>query len=145
MFIELGAAGFAGNRLYFGNFEKHFFDHATYFVRLFERDTRQRTYIDGKRTFIERWEKTAAQCRVEGDSPDEKRDSPTYDYTTVSQRALQSPPVNLFEESGYWSFFCVFTQGFVGGKHITAHDRCECYGNDHRSEKRNDERNAQRL
>lgn len=57
MFVELGAAGFAGDCLYFGNFEKYFFDHAAYFVRFFERDARQRTYIDGKRTFIERREK----------------------------------------------------------------------------------------
>ena len=54
VFVQFGAPGFAGDRLYFGDFEQDTFHLAPDLIGLFERNAGHRRGIDRQRTFVER-------------------------------------------------------------------------------------------
>ena len=143
MFIQFGTSRFAGYGLYFGDGEQQFFGTVSHFVALFQRNTRQRTDIDGKRALIERRQEAASECEEYPQSNEKEGDCTSQRRTFVCQHPCQRFLVNAFHPAGYERFFQFFI-GLVAAQQIRAEYRSQCQGNHRRSEQRHDECNAQR-
>ena len=61
MFVQLGASGLAGNRLYLGNLHQQFFRAASHLVRFVQGDTRKGTDVNRERPFVERRQEATSQ------------------------------------------------------------------------------------
>ena len=145
VFVQFGAPGFAGDRLYFGDFEQDTFHLAPDLIGLFERNAGHRRGIDRQRTFVERRQEIPSQAEKYDQRSDEQRDGRTDYEPFMRKHPFERLFVNSFQETGNDRFLLTALQHPIAGQQVTAQHRRQRHGDDHRREQRHDERNPERT
>ena len=105
VFVQLGASGFAGHGLDFGDRQEQFFCLASYLVGFFKRHARKRTDVYGKRTLVERRKEAVSQSKKHSYCCCKKSERTSEHTFLVFQRPEQAVTVMFLEPCGNESLF----------------------------------------
>ena len=127
--IEFGTTRLAPHGLYLGDGEQELLGTTAYLVRLLQRDTGQRSHVDGERAFVERRQERTSQAEEGHQCHHEERYRSTQHHLAMVECPRQEAGIDLGEEAGdRRSLFLTGLSGIISQQEATQH-RCqgECH------------------